>query len=405
MKRRLLQMMILPLLFLASCSDDDGGKSTIIISDNQKNQTAFADDVEKGITFTATEAWRTNVDYTQTKADASTEQWVTLDPPSGDAGEVTIKVALKTNTTGKDRTATVHIISGSTTITVTISQKGLTEEGKIPEEVVPDPANVRQVTSMKYHPYGEYAEGNTAYITYDGEGRVKEYATYINGTEVYKAVHEFQENRIIATINSNDAGYMESGVITYTLENNRVVLAVVAEDEKLTESWKYNDAGYMTQYAYVVCNDYDGSNGSSGGREYGLDQSDYTWSGNIITQARTTYDVGDKDSEYLDYKFEYYEESEVELLPTSLKLGYFVEEFVINEMTLFDLTGKSLGKAVKKVTVTGTSDNEEGSGVATYRYEVDSKGYITKIYRAWKPADETEPSIDEYLLYEITYKD
>lgn len=116
-------MMILPLLFLASCSDDDGGKSTIIISDNQKNQTAFADDVEKGITFTATEAWRTNVDYTQTKADATTEQWVTLDPPSGDAGEVTIKVALKTNTTGKDRTATVHIISGSTTITVTISKK------------------------------------------------------------------------------------------------------------------------------------------------------------------------------------------------------------------------------------------------------------------------------------------
>lgn len=405
MKRRLLQMMILPLLFLASCSDDDGGKSTIIISDNQKNQTAFADDVEKGITFTATEAWRTNVDYTQTKADATTEQWVTLDPPSGDAGEVTIKVALKTNTTGKDRTATVHIISGSTTITVTISQKGLTEEGKVPEEVEPDPANVRQVESIKYHPYDEYAEGNTAYITYDGEGRVKEYVTFIDGTEVYKAVHEFQENRIVATINSNDAGYLESGVITYTLENNRVVLAVVAEDEKLTESWMYNEAGYMTQYAYVVCNDYDSSDGSSGGREYSLDQSDYTWEGNVITKAHTTYDVGDKDSEYLDYKLEYYEESEVELLPTSLKLGYFVEEFVINEMTLFDFTGKSLGKAVKKVTVTGTSENEEGSGVATYRYEVDSKGYITKIYRAWKPADETKPSIGEYLLYEITYKD
>lgn len=402
MKRRLLQMMILPLLFLASCSDDDGGKSTIIISDNQKNQTAFADDVEKGITFTATEAWRTNVDYTQTKADATTEQWVTLDPPSGDAGEVTIKVALKTNTTGKDRTATVHIISGSTTITVTISQKGLTEEGKVPEEVEPDPANVRQISSMKYY---EGTEKDVTNFTYDENGRVKEYVSFRGDIPVWKAVHEYQNNRIIAKIESDDDGYMESGTATYTLENNRVVLAVPDADEKLTQSWKYDNAGNMTQYAYVTCNDFDSSDGSSGGREYGLDQTDYTWSGNIITQARTTYDVGDKDSEYLAYKFEYYEESEVKLLPASLDLGFFLEEFVLSEMTLFKYTGNTLGKAVKKITVTGDSGNENGNGVATYRYEVDSKGYITKIYRAWKPADETKPSIGEYLLYEITYKD
>lgn len=402
MKRRLLQMMILPLLFLASCSDDDGGKSTIIISDNQKNQTAFADDVEKGITFTATEAWRTNVDYTQTKADASTEQWVTLNPPSGDAGEVTIKVALKTNTTGKDRTATVHIISGSTTITVTILQKGLTEEGKVPEEVEPDPANVRQISSMKYY---EGTEKDVINFTYDENGRVKEYVSFRGDIPVWKAVHEYQNNRIIAKIESDDDGYMESGTATYTLENNRVVLAVPDADEKLTQSWKYDNAGNMTQYAYVTCNDFDSSDGSSGGREYGLDQTDYTWSGNIITQARTTYDVGDKDSEYLAYKFEYYEESEVKLLPASLDLGFFLEEFVLSEMTLFKYTGNTLGKAAKKITVTGDSGNENGNGVATYRYEVDSKGYITKIYRAWKPADETKPSIDEYLLYEITYKD
>lgn len=395
-------MMILPLLFLASCSDDDGGKSTIIISDNQKNQTAFADDVEKGITFTATEAWRTNVDYTQTKADATTEQWVTLDPPSGDAGEVTIKVALKTNTTGKDRTATVHIISGSTTITVTISQKGLTEEGNIPEEVEPDPANVRQISSMKYY---EGTEKDVTNFTYDENGRVKEYVSFRGDIPVWKAVHEYQNNRIIAKIESDDDGYMESGTATYTLENNRVVLAVPDADEKLTQSWKYDNAGNMTQYAYVTCNDFDSSDGSSGGREYGLDQTDYTWSGNIITQARTTYDVGDKDSEYLAYKFEYYEESEVKLLPASLDLGFFLEEFVLSEMTLFKYTGNTLGKAVKKITVTGDSGNENGNGVATYRYEVDSKGYITKIYRAWKPADETKPSIGEYLLYEITYKD
>lgn len=394
-------MMILPLLFLASCSDDDGGKSTIIISDNQKNQTAFADDVEKGITFTATEAWRTNVDYTQTKADASTEQWVTLDPPSGDAGEVTIKVALKTNTTGKDRTATVHIISGSTTITVTISQKGLTEEGKVPEEVEPDPANVRQISSMKYY---EGTEDSEVRFTYDEQGRVKEFSSFRGDKQYYKATQEYFTNRIVVSVESNDNDYMETGNATYTLDNNRAVLAVPDDDEKLTQTWKYDDAGNMTQYIYVTCNDFDSSDGS-GGREYDSDKMDYTWEGNVITKANTTYHVGKEESTYLKYDFEYYADSQVKMLPTSLNLGFFIEEFVPSDMTLFGFTGNLLGKFVQKVTVTGTSDNENGSGVATYRYEVDSKGYITKIYRAWKPADETKPSIGEYLLYEITYKD
>lgn len=402
MKRLLLQMMILLLLFLSSCSDDGGGKdSTIIISDNQKNQTAYADDVEKGITFTATEAWRTNVDYTQMKADAPAEQWVTLDPPSGEAGEVTIKVSLQTNTSGKDRTATVHIISGSATITVTISQKGLTEDGKIPEVVEPDPATVRQIASMKYY---EGTEESEVRFTYDEQGRVKEYASYSGAKQYYKATHEYLENRIIASIESNDNDYIETGNATYTLVDNHAVLAVPDADEKLTQTWKYDDAGNMTQYIYITCNDFDSSDGS-GGREYDADQMDYTWEGNVITKAHTTYHVGDEYSAYLKYDFEYYADSQVEILPTTLNLGFFIEEFVPSDMTLFGFTGNLLGKAVKKVTVTGNSENENGSGVATYRYEVDSKGYIIRIYRVWVPEDEAKPTLDEYLLYEITYKD
>jgi hypothetical protein len=79
----------------------------------------------------------TEVDYTATKATETVEKWVSLDPASGEAGEITIKLALSTNYTGTDRKATIHIICGGTTITVIIEQKGETENGEVPDEDSP----------------------------------------------------------------------------------------------------------------------------------------------------------------------------------------------------------------------------------------------------------------------------
>ena len=103
MKKILFHLFLLASLFMAACHDDNGGPSSIVIDKDQQNQTAYADDTEKTIRFEATEAWHTEVDYTATKATETVEKWVSLDPASGEAGEITIKLALSTNYTGTER--------------------------------------------------------------------------------------------------------------------------------------------------------------------------------------------------------------------------------------------------------------------------------------------------------------
>lgn len=77
--------------------------------------------VKGGFSFTADQAWSTAIDYGTTVR--SNEGWITLDPPSGNAGKVTINIILEENTTGEDRSATIRIICGETTLTIEIVQQ------------------------------------------------------------------------------------------------------------------------------------------------------------------------------------------------------------------------------------------------------------------------------------------
>lgn len=181
MRKILLQLMLLPLLILSACSDDDKGDPTIIIAKDQQNQTAFADDTDKTIRFTATQDWRTEVDYTGTKA---TEPWVTLDPPSGEAGEVTVSVTLGKNFTGVNRRAVIKIICGGTTITVIIEQKAETENGEIPDEQpdLPEPGphpDARRIAEVRTYEDGDYR----VFFNYDDKGRITKYYMCENGSE------------------------------------------------------------------------------------------------------------------------------------------------------------------------------------------------------------------------------
>lgn len=124
--------MLLSLGGSMACSDDNNDVNTITITKDQQNQTVYADETAKTIRFTAAEAWRTKVEYVATKAAATAEDWVTLDPPEGEAGEVSIHVTLDLNNTGSDRRAEVKIICAGTTITVTIEQKSKTVDGEVP---------------------------------------------------------------------------------------------------------------------------------------------------------------------------------------------------------------------------------------------------------------------------------
>lgn len=109
-------------IFATSCEENE---NTIKGYDKDKlSITTYADDTEVkgGFSFTATEAWTTAIDYGESVRSGSND-WVTLDPASGNAGEVTITITLDENLTGEDRNATIRIICGETTLTITIEQR------------------------------------------------------------------------------------------------------------------------------------------------------------------------------------------------------------------------------------------------------------------------------------------
>ena len=125
-----------------ACSDDnggDGGKDIQLAPGTPKDYTIFADETSgtpsEGISFTTTGPWCATVAETRAEVSGGSPSWVTVSPDHGDAaGDYTITIGFGVNATGKDRRATITIECGSTKITITVEQKGTTEEGEVPDE-------------------------------------------------------------------------------------------------------------------------------------------------------------------------------------------------------------------------------------------------------------------------------
>lgn len=382
MRKILLQLMLLPLLMFSACSDDDKGDSTIIIAKDQQNQTAFADDTDKTIRFTATQDWRTEVDYSGTKATDAAEKWVTLDPPSGEAGEVTVKVTLSTNYTGKDRRAVIRIVCGSTTITITIEQKGLDEEGNIPDEPIVTPD--RKITRMY-----QYEDGKKFYadFTYDEDSRVKAYTAYAikdNAAEItYDWRCTYHNDRFVVAYTGYDQGHVNSGEETYTLEGVRVVSSVDEDGDR--QIFEYDAEGRLIKYTEDYKNDI-------------IYTYTLTWDGDLVTSVWETNGSGMAKV----YEYEYYDHTTVPYHVVSQDLSQLViDEWWLSDYIPHYFYGRLLLVYIKKVTVTGDVWGKD-NGTALYRYETDANGYITKVYRTWTPVGQA--ARDEYLSWEIVYE-
>lgn len=154
MKKLLISM--LSVLLLAACgSDDDGGNGGSFIppSQNERNQTAYADNENTGgggFTFTANAAWTATVTEVQPEAAVSPQAlkvaksstaetgnnvvWLRLyvcdrESYSGPAGQTTLRIELDQNYTGERREATITIRSGNNTFTVTVVQEANKQDG------------------------------------------------------------------------------------------------------------------------------------------------------------------------------------------------------------------------------------------------------------------------------------
>lgn len=410
MRKILLQLMLLPLLILSACSEDDKGDPTIIIAKDQQNQTAFADDTDKTIRFTATQDWRTEVDYTGTKA---TEPWVTLDPPSGEAGEVTVSVTLGKNFTGVNRRAVIKIICGGTTITVIIEQKAETENGEIPDEQpdLPEPGphpDARRIAEVRTYEDGDYR----VFFNYDDKGRITKYYMCENGSEqnIYEYTYVYEsEERITEHFTSRDNAYILSGNLTYTLENGRITGAEgIQEDhdnrrDEVRIICEYDAEGQMIKSM--------DNNTTETGTEVPpenvavksgseMTTRTYTWKDGVITAASEAW----KDNVNASCTYEYYSDEELRYMPLAVDIVSWVglELLWNHEPALSNYFGKIPGRYVKKVLVSSPQGYYDGSGTVLYRYETDDKGYITKVYRKWTPKNGT--SGREYLYIEFIYE-
>lgn len=424
MRKILLQLMLLPLLMFSACSDDDKGDSTIIIAKDQQNQTAFADDTDKTIRFTAIQDWRTEVDYTGTKATDAAEKWVTLDPPSGEAGEVTVKVTLGKNFTGVNRRAVIKIICGGTTITVIIEQKAETENGEIPDEEpnLPEPGphpDARRIAEVRTYEDGDYR----VFFNYDDKGRITKYYMRENGSEqnIYEYTYVYEsEERITEQFTGRDEGYILSGNLTYTLENGRITGATGTQKDNEDNTpdevriiCEYDTEGQMIKWmdnnTYKINTDVNTDTGQGtevfsknvavkSGSE--MTTWTYTWKDGVITAASE----GWKNIIDVNCTYEYYSEEELRYMPLAVDIVSWVglELLWNHEPALSNYFGKIPGRYVKKVVVSSPDNHYDGSGTALYRYETDDKGYITKIYRKWTPKNGT--STGEYLDMEFIYE-
>lgn len=127
-------------MLLVGCSDsgsDDSGTDIRLPEGTKTDYSIYADETSgtpaDGISFTTTGPWRATVAQTRAEGDAS---WVTVTPDHGDAaGDYTVTITLDVNTTGEDRAATVTIVCGATSITITVEQKGTTADGDVPSDV------------------------------------------------------------------------------------------------------------------------------------------------------------------------------------------------------------------------------------------------------------------------------
>lgn len=264
---------------LTACSDDNGdgtGKDIQLAPGTPKDYTIFADETSgtpsEGISFTTTGPWRVTV--VQTRADAFdsgevTPSWVTVSPDHGDAaGDYTISISLGVNTSGQDRKAIITIECGGTRITITVEQKGTTEDGKVPDDgdepVVPTGA---QLVSEVYHYFNNSPgeEDSRIELTYDERNRLIRWKKTTNevvspGTvEAVTQTYEYEyddgvvrianpEENTHFTVWLNAAGYAERversrpgesvNITTYKYDSENRLIRANQEDEWEDYVWE-----------------------------------------------------------------------------------------------------------------------------------------------------------------------
>ncbi|HIS33490.1 MAG TPA: DUF1566 domain-containing protein [Candidatus Avirikenella pullistercoris] len=249
MKKYLLLMFSAAIIF-TGCSKDEGGEGNgngngtspgnitfVPPAQEQLSQNAYADNENtgSGFTFTADDSWSATVTEIQSPAATSytsmqpksvtrtgTDEnnyvvWLKLyngdkETYGGDAGTVTIRIEMDQNYTGEKREASITIVSGDNTFTVTVVQEGTKQDGSVNEAPVPAEEIILDRKTLPI------VVGETTVLT----------ATVLPENATIKSVTWSSSNPQIATV------HPVTGAVTAIVSGNATITATSSSDKTVT---------------------------------------------------------------------------------------------------------------------------------------------------------------------------
>ncbi len=411
MKKFFRAALALPLvLFAVSCSEsnDDGGddKPVKLSPETKQEQQVYADNQQAPapIKFTATAPWTATVAEIATKAEAGSEvDWLTLSAYKGDPGDISLTMTLSPNYTGAARKAEIRIACGGTIITITVEQKGTTEQGEVPEDPdkpKPDPIELTGETPTQQIVYADETQTpkNIAFKALASwTATVAEVATKAEAGRVdWLALSSYEggagENSLTMTLRPNYTGADRKAEIRIVCGEMAVVLMVEQKATKADgtkpedpnkpdqpdlknrikriEKYWYNEAGELDSIDEYYDFTYDET-----GRVKTIKWFEYGDGGYSDVEVNAAITYGDKT---VAYKSEHKEGSDISISTGSIEL---------------DEKGRA---------VSGKADEDIHNSIAEWSYiynlTYNAEGYLVKTDVTEKEGNRTHKS-----LYTITW--
>jgi len=421
----------------SGCDTEENESSAISVADNSSlTQETFADNEQgsSGVTFTTTGAWTSSISEVslsaqsvQMRSGTNPSDWISISPDHGNsAGTYTIAIILETNMTGADRTAIITISCNGTDITITITQKGITEDGEVPTP------NIKLVNRIDEYWYQGSTDPNANLLTmitheyqYDAQNDLTKVVVTKKGSKSIMSTETEMINYSSANTIVLSGPMCPNGSVTLTLNSDGAIASMpIVDPYELYEStniFTYAN-GYLQKSERAVKKTVgifeviDGEWISVGVEVInGTNTTSYMWgNGNVKTEVfKRVYPTHPDENVTISRNYEYGTELNK---PSNMDVARLVKwgEFLYDSDWYGESTFKRselhpaawLGKSTTNLPskVTWWIEDHYSTYTTTYRYETDSEGYVTKIFGQDLYEDGAPTNDGERLLYVIGYR-
>ena len=246
MKRKSLfsSLLLATVLCFTACEDEANNSGDIIVEQNgQLTQSVLANEItgQSRVDFKTMGAWSSTIKETGA---STSPDWISITPDSGDkAGDYSVTINLSENFTGNERKATITIFCGNDKITVTLTQKGTTEDGEVPEnpKLITKIVETASFNSDYYNatrPYAPYFYE----FKYDQQNRLKEYIVKEHDGEEYSTCIYSYDIQGEVRIGDRWGEY-----ITAPLNANGYLKEINIGYSSYDKTYTYNSEGYLNK--------------------------------------------------------------------------------------------------------------------------------------------------------------